>query len=667
LRSSSRLPGGLRAPALASVLAFALTAASPRTACAEDAKAAEGAPGANPTAHPDAAAPAATEEIVVLGRRPRGQAARDPTAAATVVEADRFAGEAKSVAELVATAPGVAVNEYGGLGHAATVSIRGATADGVLVLVDGIPLNTAFGGGVDLASIPRQWIERIEVVRGTEGAHYGAGALGGVVNVITRRPRGTAWSAEASGGSFETFGVAADRSGAFGGASLLLAAGGEASGGAFPYRYAQNPSDPSPTYLEARRANDATSRAGAMAKLEAPLGGSRLDALAQLSGGRRELPGWPYLLTPGDWQEDARATLSTRLSRPFAGERVLLAARATGRVDWLASRAGAALSSHRGGAAGLEAEARLRHAGGRLRLALEAQEEAIRAEALGGTLTRATVAAAVSDELYLADDRLRVGPAARAERAGDFGGLSAKLGASVRLAGPLVLRASGGTTFRAPSFAELHLQQALVSPNPDLAPEQGAGGDAALVFDAGPLFASVGAHATLYRDLIYYQQVSLGRLKPFNAGKVLVRGVEAELATAPVSALGLSAAASYTLLATEILRGPEGTLGSWVPHRARHRLYARLALEPGPAGAHVEAHWVGRQFDDDHNLVAIPAALTWNAGASLRVARSPELSVALEARNLLDDRTLQDGFGNPLPGRMVLLSLRAGSPEGRSP
>ncbi|HEY6099447.1 MAG TPA: TonB-dependent receptor [Anaeromyxobacter sp.] len=657
MRSWSRLPWGVRALALA----FPLALAPPLLARAEDAPA---------PPRPGDELPQAAEQIVILGRRPRGQVARDPTAAATVIEAERFAGEAKGVAELLATAPGVAVNDYGGLGHAATVSIRGATADGVLVLLDGIPLNTAFGGGVDLASIPRHWIERIEIVRGTEGAHYGAGALGGVVNVITRRPRGSAWSGEASGGSFETFGASADRSVPLGGASLLVAASGETSGGAFPFRYPENPDDPYPTYVAQLRANDATSRAGALAKVEAAMGATRLDALAQLSGGRRELPGWPYRLTPGDWQEDARAALSTRLTRPFAGDRVLLAARLTGRFDWLASRTGLALSSHRGGAAVLEGEARLQHANGRLTLAIEAQEEALRSEALGGSLSRRTVAISLAEDLYLADDRLRVGPAVRAERNGGFGGVSSKLGGSIRLAGPLALRASGGTSFRAPSFAELNLQQALVVPNPDLVPEEGVGGDAALVLDEGPLFASVGAHATLYRALIYYQQASLGLVKPFNAGKVLVRGLEVEVATAPSPALlGLSASASYTLLATEILRGVEGTLGNWVPHRARHRLYARLAVAPGPAGAHLEAHWVGRQFDDDRNLVAIPAALTFSAGASLRLARSPELAVALEARNLLDDRTLQDGFGNPLPGRIVLVSLRAGSAatEGRLP
>src|SRR5512139_1495 len=206
-----RRPGGVipRSPATgrACALGFAIA-----FVCAVAPPARGGEPAAaDATSSPTGAAPAdASEEIVVVGQRRPGQTGRDPTAAATVVEAERFAGEAKGVAELVGTAPGVAVSGYGGLGQLATVSIRGSTSSGVLVLLDGLPLNTAAGGGVDLSTIPRAWISRIEIVRGAEGAHYGVGALGGVVNVVTRAAGAEGWSGELAGGSFETFSSSAD-------------------------------------------------------------------------------------------------------------------------------------------------------------------------------------------------------------------------------------------------------------------------------------------------------------------------------------------------------------------------------------------------------------------------------------------------------------------------
>ncbi len=650
-----RIPGrpGARALAFAAIASAALARGGPAVRAAEP----------EPRAAAEGEAPLAPEEIVVVGRRPRAQAPGDPTASATVIEGDRYAGEAKGVAELVATAPGVAIREYGGLGQLATASIRGSTANGVLVLLDGMPLNTAFGGGVDLSSIPRGWIDRIEVVRGAEGAHYGAGSLGGVVNVVTRRRPSGAWSAEATGGSFGTWLASADVATAPGGAALFLAAAAETTDGDFPYRWDPTPSDGDPARVLSRRDNNGARRAGAMAKGSLSLGEARLDVLAQLSAGRRELPGWPYALTPTDSQEDGRAILAARLSGAGPRPDLLLAARASLRLDGLSSRLGPARSRQEGGAAEVEAEARLVRGPHAFRATLETGGEALRGTGFDGTLSRATLAAAASADL--AWERLRIGPALRAERVGPFAGLSVKLGGSLRLAGPLALRASGGRTFRPPGFAELRLEQGLLQPNPDLRPEEGLGGDAGLVLDTGPLLASAGVHATLYRDLVYYQRVSLGRLRPFNAGKVLVQGVEAEVAMAPVRALlGLSFQASYTLLATEILRGAPEVAGNEVPHRARHRLFARASLAPGPVEAHVEAHLVGRQFADDRNLSAIPAALLWNAGGSVRLSRGPALRLSVEVRNAADDRTRDDGFGNPLPGRMVLVTLRAGSTQG---
>jgi outer membrane cobalamin receptor len=63
--------------------------------------------------------------------------------------------------------------------------MRGGESDYTLVLVDGIRAN-AFGGGMDLSQLPLADVDRIEVVRGPQSALYGADAIGGVVQIITR-------------------------------------------------------------------------------------------------------------------------------------------------------------------------------------------------------------------------------------------------------------------------------------------------------------------------------------------------------------------------------------------------------------------------------------------------------------------------------------------------
>ncbi len=604
----------------------------------------------------------------VLVPLPRHEAAGDATASATVVEAGRFEGEAKGVAELVATAPGVAVHDYGGLGQLTTVSIRGSSADGVKVLLDGLSLNTAAGGGVDLSSIPRHWIDRIEVVRGAEGARYGSGALGGVVNVITRPAAAGNWSASATGGSFLTGSAAADAATGGDRWALLGAAAVEGSGGGFPYLFSGTPSFPA-SAREAARENNASLLAGGLVKAWSRVGGGRLDLLAQVSGGRRGLPGLPYAIPPGgstDWQRDARAALLARHAVSLASG-LWLSTELAGRFD----RLDLALASLHGDVrqrdlqGGARAEVTWRHGPGTLAAGASAGVERLAADGIGDPRSRPELAAWASEELAVASGRLRIAPAVRVDRVGPYAGLSGKLGSTLRVWGPLSARASVGRSFRAPSFAELFLQQGLVEPNPSLRPEEAWSADAALVADGALGFASAGAFATLYRDLIVYEPGSFQRLKPFNDGKALIRGIELEVASAPVrSLLGLAVEIAYTLLASETLRGAEAELGRDLPHRPGQRLFVRLAIGDAPAGAHVEAHYVGGQFQDTRNLQPIPAALSFNAGGFVRLFSRPHVRLALEVKNALDDLSLQNGFGYPMPGRMVLLTVRAGSIPG---
>lgn len=608
------------------------------------------------------AAPSFGEEVVVVGVRPRA-AAGDPTAAATVVEASRFAGETKSVAELVITAPGVAVNQYGGLGQLATVSIRGSTSDQVPVFLDGLPLMTGAGGGVDLSRIPRAWIDRIEVVRGAEGAVYGMGALGGAVNIITRPATAGTWSAEASGGSFRTFAGSAD--GAVGGErwGLLGAAAAEGTQGRFDYLFDQTPALPGDQPVILTRAHDAAFAAGGLLKGYADLGPGRLDAVLQLSGGHRDLPGPPSQPSLRDGQRDRRAGAVVRWAQPLTDGLDLRLA-ASGRDDHLTVAVSPSTLSPPDEARQrdlqADASAELLWSVGPSTLSIRTSASAERLSVEGAeSHARRGFALGLADDLALAGGRVRLTPALRWDALGPFHGLSAKLGASMQVAGPLSLRASAGRGFRAPSFAELYLSQGLLSANPALVPETSVGGDVGAVVDGRLGLAALTLFAQQYQDLIVYEPDSFRRYKPFNDGKAATRGLEVELASAPLGPAGLALSGAYTLLVTETLRGEAAVLGKALPHRARHRLFARLAAGGGPLAGHVEAHALSEQFPDLRNspTLRIPPALTFNAGGSLRLTRRPETRLALEVRNLLDDRTIQDGFGNPLPGRTVMLTV----------
>jgi outer membrane receptor protein involved in Fe transport len=526
-----------------------------------------------------------------------------------------------------------------------------------------MPLNTAAGGGVDLSSIPRAWIDRIEVVRGAEGAHAGTGALGGVVNVVTKPAAAGAWSVQASGGSFTTLSASADA--AVGGErwAVLGAVTAEGTEGRFPYLH-----DPTPetggARAELRRENDAVRMGGALLKAWGALGGGRVDAIAQVSGGHRGLPGWPTL-TPTDWQEDARAAASVRLAHPL-GPSLFGSAQFMGRYDRLdveIQQLGPRVSHQRDLSGAARGEMQWLHRGGTLTVAGSAGLEQLSAEGTG-TRQRPELAAALSEDAVFFQGRLRLAPALRFDRVGSYSGLSGKLGTTLRLFGPVSLRASAGRTFRPPSFGELFLQQGILEPNPDLVSEQAWTGDLGLVAEGALGLVSAGAFASVYRDLIVYEPGSFQRLKPFNDGKASMRGLEIEAASAPARRLlGLSGAVAYTLLLSETLRGAPEVVGRDVPYRPRHRLYARVALEQSAWGAHGECHWVGSQFHDPQNLRPFPATTTFHAGGFVRLLARPDLRLALEVKNLLDDRTVVDAFGNPLPARTILFTVRVGNPD----
>ena len=112
-----------------------------------------------------------------------------------------------SIAGLLSTVPGVVVTESGGGGGLAEVRLRGGDSGHTLVLVDGVRVNDASTANdeFDFSSISLDNIERIEILRGPQSSIYGSDAMGGVINIITRKPRGKpdlSWTVE--GGSYGT-------------------------------------------------------------------------------------------------------------------------------------------------------------------------------------------------------------------------------------------------------------------------------------------------------------------------------------------------------------------------------------------------------------------------------------------------------------------------------
>ena len=143
-------------------------------------------------AHAQASLPDAPLEVTVTATRV-SLTADQVAAGVTVI--DRSTIEARgytTVTEALSAVPGVRIAQSGGPGGNASVFIRGTNSNHVLVLRDGLQVNdpsdpgNAFNFGVDTLND----IERIEIVRGPMSGVYGSGAIGGVINIVTRRGAG---------------------------------------------------------------------------------------------------------------------------------------------------------------------------------------------------------------------------------------------------------------------------------------------------------------------------------------------------------------------------------------------------------------------------------------------------------------------------------------------
>ncbi|NBX03814.1 MAG: TonB-dependent receptor [Alphaproteobacteria bacterium] len=126
----------------------------------------------------------------------------------TVITSDDIARSGQSqVVDVLTTVPGLSITRNGGAGSASQIKLRGSTPGQVLVLIDGVRVNDTSNvdNAFDFSSLSTDGIERIEVLRGPQSALYGSKAMGGVVNIITKKGSGPAhWTGLVEAGSYET-------------------------------------------------------------------------------------------------------------------------------------------------------------------------------------------------------------------------------------------------------------------------------------------------------------------------------------------------------------------------------------------------------------------------------------------------------------------------------
>jgi vitamin B12 transporter len=187
--------------------------------------------------------------VVTAARMP--QRAADVIADTTVIHAEEIGrAGAGSVADILARQPGIEIARNGSAGASTSLFLRGANSNQVVVLLDGVRIGSSTTGGASWNAVPLESIERIEIVYGPLSTLYGADAIGGVVQIFTRKGEpGFAAAASIGAGTEATRQASAHLSGASSGdhaVSYAIGAGHERSDGfsaTQPGAFGYNPDD----------------------------------------------------------------------------------------------------------------------------------------------------------------------------------------------------------------------------------------------------------------------------------------------------------------------------------------------------------------------------------------------------------------------------------------
>ncbi len=539
--------------------------------------------------------------VVTSGRTE--QAAGDVAVTTHVIDRESIeATGAEHAGDVLATQPGIQISrQFGGAGGAG-VSLHGLGPQHTLILVDGQRVNGRIGGVIDLSRFQSEDIEQIEVVKGPASSLYGADAMAGVVNIITRKPhKPLSGEVHARYGSFHTADVSA-----FGAVrrdrwNTRLSAGYHHTAG-----FTRPPDGADEREAEATAGNAADNVNVSSRSSYTPHSRFRLDG--DVSFNHRDLRGVDFrapraLFDRRNLTRIAALTLSPQ--RLWAAPARL---KVTGTYNYFDDQ----YTLDQRGSDELDVQQRTRDHLGVLGVSYEhrigtrhlystgaeLQIESIQTPRLcEETVSECPSRSRMRYGLYVQDEwtvvqrpagqRVVLSPSMRLDVDSQFGGAaSPRIALRIDPHKILTLRANYGLGFRAPAFKELYLlftNQAVgykVSGNPDLEPErsQGMYAGAELQLQTWGRLAASGFYNRI-ANLISFRSLDpaaagISDFEYANLSHVRTRGLEGEFGVRLLEAIGLDL--TYTLTDARdieqdrVLPGVslhQGTARLWLAHR----------------------------------------------------------------------------------------------------
>jgi outer membrane cobalamin receptor len=650
----------------------------------------------------------------VTVRSGRVTIAERTTAFVSSIRPDDAPGSIITVPELLDETVGVRVRTQGGFGSFTTLSIRGSTSEQVRIYLDGIPLNQAMGGGVNLATIPMSTIDQVDVYRGVIPPEFGGSGTAGVVNLTTRPATdSTRWRFGTSYGTWNTRLVHGWASRAIGSVAASIAVDYSASDNDFPY-YDDNGTSFNPDDDEwANRTNNEFGSYSVLARASSKLTSfARWTLSYNYTHTNKQLPG---VSTAHELDIDTHTEAAQHLfeanidwTLPLMSTAYMQAYRSFRRDQFQNTKGyyafGTKFTDDTTSVWGAKTGISTLYLPGN-RLAFDVSWQSERYDPDDRLITdpderarklidrqRTQNAVYLSDEINLFDDLLtftatigrmhvhsNTGPYPQVTTWSpvvmdtiDASYWTRSFGQTLRPFDWMKVQVNLGRYYRIPSLSELFGDRGQQMGNETLKPETGTnrdiGVEVRLPYETGVLRNAV-AEIVLFQndvdDMITYWYVQ-GRGKPFNTAQARIRGME--LSGRAVTTTGLSLSGSMAWQEPlNISTTPDSTYyGNDLPHHPRWQIDVSPEFTWGPIRAFYSLHWHNRFFGQPINTQAtfflsdvIPAGFIHGAGVSVRPFRW--LTVTVEGKNLGDVREFHDRYV-PLPGRSWFLSLQAMSP-----
>jgi iron complex outermembrane receptor protein len=551
------------------------------------------------------------------------------------------------VGEWLSTQPGVSLRGSMTAGGQ-TVSVRGSRPEGVLVLLDGHPVNDPMTGSADLSSVSIASLESATLVRGAGSARHGSGALAGVLLLRSRQPRGSAASGAVRVSSFGGVGgeFQVSRSGSAGRAALSLS--WDEIRNDFEYQNRVLPDAPVETRVNADGSRLSAAVGAARGKMHIDV---RYDGVERGSPG----PMGSAVFDQARWSNQ-RATVAAGIQGRSTGLSV--------RAGWLGTRWDSGLASAAAERDGIDGALLLNgNTGGALALLVRGRlsYEALRGDDIKGTATRAVFGTSVARSFD--HGRLRIDPALSVDGTADQLVVSPEVGLTMAAGAGVTVRARAGQAFRLPTLGDLYFAPALrVRSNPDLDPER-------VVFDSElglrgqwrpgqfELEADIGAWYRTTNDPIVWLASAAAVWSPRNLDRLVSTGVEASIRA---STAGSESAGWRMSAAASIDRSRLGYGDNQNPMPYRPGTTGSLGLERWSRGftARTMIRWTGSRTTSVAGTRSLPGFLLLDVALAqaLPIASLP-LEIEGRVDNLLDRRYEMVEL-YPEPGRRYSLTLR---------